>query len=101
MVEIAYNRKKTKVTADGHAQSGDIGHDLVCSAVSILILTLAEDAKHISERSKVKIEQGHAEIVCKSRSNNSEVARMIFDHVCVGFEILASQFPENIKYKVI
>jgi len=107
MVDIVYDRKKLKVTVKGHAQSGEAGHDLVCSAVSILVYTLSSnvvqlsaDKKHI-RRPVVDIDKGKATIACSAVHGMTALATIMFDAICSGFDILQQQYPEYINYKVI
>ena len=49
MIEVKYNRYLNRLTMDGHAGSAPIGHDLVCSAASILAHTLAANVEHMAD----------------------------------------------------
>jgi len=41
MIKAVYDRKENKITVEGHAYSGEPGHDLICAAASVLIYTIA------------------------------------------------------------
>ena len=47
MIQVIYYRQYNRVTVEGHAGSGPDGHDLVCSAVSALALTLAGNVSYM------------------------------------------------------
>ena len=35
MITVVYHRDRNRVSVEGHAQSGEVGHDLVCASASI------------------------------------------------------------------
>ena len=69
MIKVVYNREHNRVAVEGHAQSGEVGHDLVCASASILIYTLASFARNThkakqSHKLILKLESGDAEVSC-------------------------------------
>ena len=105
MIKVTYHRRYYRVTIEGHAKSGEMGHDLVCASASILAYTLA--ANVINSKSAgylrnglTKMEAGDTEIKCMPRSRYKSTMMMIFDTVCTGFELLAHDYPENISYEI-
>lgn len=107
MVEIVYDRKKLVVTAKGHAKSGEFGHDLVCAATSILMYTLASNVVQMSADKKrvrrpvVELKEGNAKIACSPIHGMQALTTVVFDSICSGFDILAQEYPENVKYVVM
>lgn len=105
MIQVTYYRSYNRVTIEGHAHSGEPGHDLVCAGVSTLAYTLAanignmEDNGHVRDVT-VKLESGNAEISCKPRSGSRAVVARVFEAICVGFEILAKDNAEHIAYEI-
>lgn len=105
MISIEYNRKRHIVTIEGHAYSGEAGHDLVCSAASILAYTLASHVEtmhgngHLREK-VVELEEGKATIKCKSKSEFRGAVTLIFDTICAGFDLLSTNYPDNVSYKI-
>lgn len=106
MIDVRYNRKEISLTVKGHAQSGEAGHDLVCAAATILVYTLAanvsglcDDRAH-ARRPVIKLSEGDAIVKCSPVHGMKTVATLIFDSVCSGYEILASEYPENVRYTV-
>ena len=65
MITVVYHRDLNRVSIEGHAQSGEVGHDLVCASVSTLAYTLAafvlnmKDAKQVYNP-KVELNDGDA-----------------------------------------
>lgn len=105
MIEVVYYRNYSRVTVNGHAQSGEAGHDLVCASASILAYTLAANVLDMRSNEKVRntctcLVEGKTEISCVPRSNLKNTVTLIFDSICVGFELLAQQYPENISYEI-
>ena len=105
MIQVTYYRQYNRLVMEGHAGSGPEGHDLVCSAVSALALTLAGNVKYMEAQEavysvEVKLEEGYAEIQCTPYRRYKDSAQQIFRAICVGFELLATKYPENITYHV-
>ena len=105
MIHVTYYRQHNRVTVEGHAGSGPEGHDLVCSAVSALALTLVGNVSFMKAQDAVhseilKLEEGNAEIQCTPYRRYRESVEQIFRAICVGFELLATKYPENISYEV-
>lgn len=105
MIEVYYNPDSYIVKVDGHAKSGEYGHDLVCAAVSILVHTLIANVQYIEsqskEKSEITLKEGSAYILCKPLEEHENACRITFNSVCVGFELLANSYPENISYKIV
>ena len=106
MVEVTYSRQRHRLTAVGHAGSGQPGQDLVCAAVSALVLTLSANVAELAiagklRRHLLRLEEGDTWIGCVSQPKLEPVVTMIFDTVCSGFELLQTLYPENIRYRVI
>lgn len=107
MIEIIYDRRKYRLEVKGHAQTAEKGQDLVCAAASILVYTLAASVDRLSHMSgqlmkepKMEIKEGYTLIVCRPARENRAIVSLIYDSICVGFEILAEQYPKNVSYTV-
>ena len=105
MIRVVYCRKQNRVTIQGHAGSGPIGHDLVCAGVSALALTLAGNVSYMEAQEAVygvsiKLEEGNAEIKCSPYRQYKNSVEQVYRSICVGFELLATKYPENISYEV-
>jgi uncharacterized protein YsxB (DUF464 family) len=105
MIEVVYNRPYHRVTVKGHAHSGEAGHDLVCAAASVLahtigaaVTNLAADKK--AHRTVVQLQNGDAEVSCTPYNRYKASVTLMFDTVCGGFELLARDFPENVRYEL-
>jgi uncharacterized protein YsxB (DUF464 family) len=105
MIQVIYHRQYNRLTVNGHAGAGPEGHDLVCASVSALVLTLAGNVAYMESQEAVhgvttNLEEGHAEIQCTPYRRYKDSVEQIFRAICVGFELLATKYPENISYDV-
>ena len=106
MISVIYHRDLNRVTVEGHAQSGEAGHDLVCAAATILAYTVASSienmvaAGHIKDH-HIEFKEGYALVYCKAPNKFKSTITLMFDTVCAGFELLAKNYPENISYKIM
>ena len=106
MIKVTYHRLFNRVTVDGHAGSGPEGHDLVCSAVSALALTLVGNVAYMKAQDAVygeimKLDEGNAEIQCTPYRRYKDSVEQVFRSICVGFELLSTKYPDNISYEVL
>ena len=105
MIQVVYHKLYNRVTIQGHAGNGPEGHDLVCAAVSALALTLTANVSYMEAQDAVhsvitKLEEGNAEIQCTAYRRYKDSVEQIFRSICVGFELLATKYPENISCEV-
>lgn len=105
MIQVTYYRSYNRLTVEGHAHSGEPGKDLVCASASILAYTLAANVANMAYLGHVRIESmvlssGKAEIAIKPRSGVSAIVGRIFESICVGFELLAKDYPQYIRYEI-
>ena len=106
MIQAVYYRKYNRLTAKGHAYSGEEGRDLVCAAVSALMLTMAGNVGSLAKLGNarepiIRLTKGDAEVGCKPIRKMVNIVTLMFDTVCTGFRMLADQYPEYISYKVM
>lgn len=105
MIHVTYYREYNRVTVEGHAGAGPEGHDLVCAAASAIALTLAGNVSYMEAQEAVhdtiiRLDEGNAEIQCTPYRRYKASVEQIFRAVCVGFELLATKYPEHISYVV-
>lgn len=105
MIEVVYHRDLNRVSVDGHAHSGEVGHDLVCASATILARTIAALVDNMKAAGQikyptVKIEEGHALIHCNVPSKYKPTVTFAFDAICAGFDLLAQKYPDNISYEI-
>ena len=105
MIRVRYRRKDHRLTLQGHAYSGEPGHDPVCASASILVWTLAAavDALAAAEQvtaPELRLEAGDAAVSCKAPRRFEAPVTLIFDTICAGFALLAKNYPDNICYRI-
>ena len=105
MIQATYYRNYNRLTVTGHANSAEPGHDLVCASASMLAYTLAANVANMADNGQVRqpiIENsaGNTEISCNPRHNLKNTVTLVFDSICVGFELLAHDYPEYITYEI-
>ena len=105
MSEAIYYRKYNRLTVTGHAGAAEPGHDLVCASASMLAYTLAANVANMADNGQVrqpiiKNNEGDTEISCNPRHNLKASVTLVFDSVCVGFELLAHDYPEFVTYEI-
>ena len=105
MIQVVYYRQYNRLTIEGHAHAGEPGKDLVCAGCSALAYTLAANVGNMEANGQVKnvtaiLEPGKAEISCKPKTRYKAIVELIFEAVCVGFEMLAMDNPQYVSYEI-
>ncbi len=105
MIKVVYHRDLNRVSVEGHAQSGEAGHDLVCASASILVYTLASFVDNMKDarqtyNPKTELKEGDAVISCTPPNRYKGAVTLVFDSICGGFELLAKDYPDNISYEI-
>ena len=105
MIKAVYYREKHRLTLTGHANSGEAGHDLVCASASILAYTLASFVTGMADSGQlrarcVRLAPGDARIGCRVDPAHDAAVALVFDSICAGFELLARDYPDFIKFEI-
>ena len=105
MIQAIYYRSYNRLTVTGHANSAEPGHDLVCASASMLAYTLAANVASMADNGQVrqpiiKNNEGDTEISCNPRHNLKNTVTLVCDSICLGFELLAHDYPEYISYEI-
>lgn len=106
MIKVTYYRKKHRLCVQGHANSGEVGHDLICASVSILAYTLASFVASMASSGKVnakcvKLDSGNARIGVKVSREHDAAVTLAFDAICAGFDILSRDYPDFVNYEIM
>lgn len=107
MTEVIYNRGEHRLTLKGHAQAGEAGKDVVCSAMTILAYTYAQaciDAVEFKCAKKdiiTRFEPGDIEVQMTPHKKYEEMCTAILDSICNGYILLANKFRDNLTFKII
>lgn len=105
MIEAVYHKRYCRLKVTGHACSAEAGKDLVCAGASTLAVTMATNVRFMAEMGYVRgpiieLESGEAVIQCSPVPKFRRSVEQVYNSVCVGFEALAAQYPEYIRYEV-
>lgn len=89
------------VRVRGHAGYAEVGKDIVCAAVTVLcyalggMLARAEDEGLLLGEATVEMNPGDIHIAC--RPKNKKAVRRIFDTALLGMEMVANEYPQNVR----
>lgn len=108
MITVTYHRKWHRLAVTGHAETGEMGTDLVCAAATILVRTLAVNVLELATTEKryvrepyIKLEEGEAEVSCKPVHRYASMVELIYDSVIRGLVLLSQQYPEAVEYNEV
>ena len=105
MIEVNYNSKTLELSIKGHAEHGNKGEDIVCSAASILFYTLAESLTNAKEmlvqNPKIEMEDGKGTISCVPKGKYEANITLIYWTILNGFQLLEENYQKNLKLGVI
>lgn len=79
----------------GHAESGPYGHDLVCSAISGIVLGGINNLQDDSENYKVEVKNGY--VYLESLKEVSKHDEIVLETIEKQIESIASSYPKNVK----
>jgi len=87
----------------GHANTDEVGKDLVCASASILAYTIARDVEineeiGVLDDVEIRLEPGDTLIKCHCLSEKAYAyMRRAFWVISNGFLLLQEDYPENVK----
>ncbi len=110
MVKVRFDKsedgKSLILTVKGHSGQAEIGHDIVCSGVSILTYTIAQIVSEMCEKGKLKkkptirLESGDAVVTCKPNKAYFNEAFHAFSVVQTGYSLLHHSYPQFVDVKL-
>ena len=108
MIQVSFTRTEDKTLLfkiDGHAGQDNSGHDIVCSAASILAYTLAQTMRYIEEQDGfelkpiIQLNEGKAIVLVRPREKYEGEVMQSFFTIEVGFSLLAQNYPQYVELK--
>lgn len=86
----------------GHANAGKQGEDIICSAASMLVYTLAQNIKFLEQAGVAKdvsviLEEGNALVSCEP-TDEADTLLCVFDSITTGFLLLSENYPDHVKF---
>lgn len=104
MINITFNPETMELAVCGHAGHGKKGKDIVCSAISTLFYTLGESLWHstsmLYEEPLIKEEEGDGYIVCHPKEEYEANIALIYWTVLNGMQMVAEQYPKNVRFTI-
>ena len=93
---IVVKKEFSKISIKGHSMYDDFGRDIVCSAVSSIVITTVNGILKIDKNSiKVNQDDGiEIEVLKKDK-----VTLSLIDNMLEELKELESKYPKNIKVK--
>ena len=93
---ILVEKKSSKISISGHALYDDFGKDIVCSAVSSIVITTVNGILEIDKESiKVNTNKKFEIEVLK----NDIVTLKLINNMMILLKELSDKYPKNIKIK--
>ena len=94
---ITVDRYSDRITLRGHANYAEIGKDIVCSAVSVLVQTLIQSVETLTtDRIEYKMQPGKVDIKFWCLSESSKV---LIDAFFIGIKGVAEAHPSCVEVK--
>lgn len=94
---ITVDRYSDRITLRGHANYAEIGKDIVCSAVSVLVQTLIQSVETLTtDRIEYNMQPGDVNIKFYTLSDQ---AKTLLDGFFIGIEGIAKAYPDNLTVK--
>lgn len=107
MIKATFTRNKDNkaiiLKVEGHAGQNEKGHDIVCSAASILTYTIAQYLKYVDKQGGLQkkphiiLNDGDALIVAKPKSEYEGEVLNAFFVAEVGYSLLAQNYPQYVE----
>lgn len=89
------------IQASGHAGYAEVDRDIVCSAISCLLSTLAAGLEIIKDiETEIDLKDGDTTMKVKAPYWRSAQVRVMFEFVALGLEMLTNTYPENVQLRL-
>ena len=95
MIKISINKEKKEIKISGHALYDDYGKDIVCAAVSSIVITTINACEKFDKNS-ISINDSNP-LIIKLLTSDENVLLLI-DNMLELLEELANEYPKNIKF---
>lgn len=101
MTRVVYDPAEPRLTFEGHAGTAARGADLVCAALSMLVMTLEARLQELAERAYPAVSRapGQVWIACRPEDDSVQLCRECFETVAAGLALLARERPEAVRFE--
>ena len=101
---IRHNNEYSQIKAFGHAEYDDYGKDIICAAVSVLIINTANSLEKFTDDLIMAktLEDGTTEILLKEHPSKEAV--LLVDSLILGLEGIRNQYGKkylSVDYKEV
>ena len=101
---IRHNNEYSQIKAFGHAEYDDYGKDIICSAVSVLVINAANSLEKFTKDLVLAqtYEDGTTEILLKKHPSKEAV--LLIDSLVLGLEGIRNQYGKkylSVDYKEV
>lgn len=104
MIKIVYDKPEMTVTVSGHALFDEPGKDIICAGVSALtdaMLRRVRDRACWQPAFGINRERAVFYVRLTPKNRHAEqTAREMLETICGGYELIARQYPQNVRYEV-
>ena len=105
MITAAFEREEGKyisLCVSGHAGQAEVGKDIVCSAASILMYTIAQTITQMNKQGwlkkkpRINLKDGKGTVTCVPKAEYYDECLMAFFVVEMGYVLLAKNYPQYV-----
>lgn len=103
MITVIYYPEHCRLTMEGHSGADEKGKDLICAAATHNLYMFASAVEMLckqkfAKKPDIQIEEGKADVSCRTKEGYKNICTFGLATVVAGFALLASKYPENIKF---
>lgn len=92
---IIVEKGPDSITVTGHAQFAEMGKDIVCAGVSVLVQTLIQSLEDLTDtKFEYEMAAGIAEIKFEHLPSR---ARLLVSAFFIGIEMIATEYPNHVR----
>lgn len=106
MIRVEFDKEEAKfisLSVEGHAGQAEKGHDIVCSAASILAYTVGQTLVQMNKQGwmkkkpRIDLDDGKGIITCHPKEEYFDECLMVFFVAEVGYSLLAQNYPQCVE----
>ena len=97
MIKVTNNNKIDMIVISGHAMYDDYGKDIVCSAVSSIVITTVNGIHRLNDNYLI-VEQ-EKDLLTIKINKEDKTCYILIENLLDLLNELEEQYPENIKIK--
>lgn len=88
-------------TSIGHADYGFRGKDIVCSAISVLLINTINSIEELAKDNKFELVENEKEglLYFELQTIPDEKAELLLDSMLIGLKKISKQYKKNVKLK--